>query len=277
MEELKPTRRPETGNAPDAGRWSGKGLFVFLAVATSLLLCLALVLAWLIPTLGLGGIHPSLPYITGVLAGLLVLTILLGALGFIVHVHTGRPFPGSSLFRSLSIRLFLPTMELLGRLAGISPEKVRRSFITANNDMVGSAEARVEPDRILILLPHCLQRAACDFRLSHDVDNCRRCGLCPMGGLLDLRDRYGVHLAVATGGTIARRIVVEKRPRFIIAVACERDLSSGIQDTYPLPVFGVLNERPNGPCFDTRVSLAMVEAALRRFIPADKLPERSPL
>jgi hypothetical protein len=93
-----------------------------------------------------------------------------------------------------------------------------------------------------------------------------------MGGLLDLRDRYGVHLAVATGGTIARRLVVEKRPRFILAVACERDLSSGIQDTYPLPVFGLLNERPNGPCFDTLVSLPMVESALRRFIRPEDLP-----
>jgi hypothetical protein len=94
-----------------------------------------------------------------------------------------------------------------------------------------------------------------------------------MGKLLDLRDRYGVHLAVATGGTIARRLVVEKRPRFLLAVACERDLSSGIQDVYPLPVFGLLNERPNGPCFDTLVSLPMVESALLRFIRPEDLPQ----
>lgn len=265
MEELRPRRRE--------GTWSGKGLFVFLAVATSLLFCLVLFLAWLIPTIGFGGVHPVLPYVIGVLAALLILGVLLGALAFIVHVRTGKPFPGSSLFRSLSIRLFLPTMELLGRLAGISPEKVRHSFITVNNDMTLSAAARVEPERILILLPHCLQRSTCEFRLTHDVGHCRRCGLCPMGGLLELRDRYGVRLAVATGGTIARRIVVDAKPRFIIAVACERDLSSGIQDTYPLPVFGVLNERPNGPCFDTQVSLPKVEEALRRFIREERLPD----
>ncbi|HCG04438.1 MAG TPA: hypothetical protein DEV75_05105, partial [Desulfovibrio sp.] len=45
-----------------------------------------------------------------------------------------------------------------------------------------------------------------------------------------------------------------------------RDLASGIQDTHPIPVYGVLNERPNGPCLDTLVSLGNVEKALRHFL-----------
>ncbi|MBM9539160.1 DUF116 domain-containing protein, partial [Desulfobulbus alkaliphilus] len=122
------------------------------------------------------------------------------------------------------------------------------------------------PERLLLLLPHCIQRSACPHRLNHNVDLCRRCGQCPVGGLLQLRDRYGFHLALATGGTIARRIVVQTRPRMIIAVACERDLTSGIQDSYPLPVFGILNQRPCGPCLDTLVSLAAVEGAVRLFL-----------
>ncbi len=67
---------------------------------------------------------------------------------------------------------------------------------------------------------------------------------------------------------------MQNRPRMIIAIACERDLASGIQDTYPLPVYGVLNDRPNGPCLDTQVSLIDVENALRRFIKEEKLPRR---
>ena len=48
---------------------------------------------------------------------------------------------------------------------------------------------------------------------------------------------------------MARQMVKEIRPKAIIAVACERDLTSGIQDVFPLPVIGVLNERPFGPMF----------------------------
>ena len=51
----------------------------------------------------------------------------------------------------------------------------------------------------------------------------------------------------------------------IIAIACDRDLASGIQDASPLPVLGVLNERPCGPCFNTRVNLQDVEEAINFF------------
>lgn len=252
-----------------------KRLFIGLAVGTSLILCLLLLLGWVIPFIGFGNIHPALPYITGFLFFVAVAVILFGTATLVVHVYRGSPFLGSQRFRGASVRFFLPVMELVGRLGGISPEEVRHSFIKVNNELLLTDTNRYEPGKILILLPHCIQKSACDLRLSHDVNHCRRCGKCPVGGLLALRDLYGVHLAVATGGTIARRLVVEKRPRFILAVACERDLSSGIQDTYPLPVFGLLNERPNGPCFDTLVSLPLVEAALCRFIKKESLPATS--
>ena len=92
--------------------------------------------------------------------------------------------------------------------------------------------------------------------------------MCDHGDVIfiDLRDRYGIQLAIATGGTIARRIVVQTRPRCIVAVACERDLTPGIQDSYPLPVFGVLNQRPCGPCLDTLVPLGALEEAIRLFL-----------
>ena len=60
--------------------------------------------------------------------------------------------------------------------------------------------------------------------------------------------------------------MVEKKPNIIIAVACERDLTSGIQDSYPIPVFGVLHRRPFGPCFDTDVDLELVEKGILTFL-----------
>ncbi len=70
---------------------------------------------------------------------------------------------------------------------------------------------------------------------------------------------------MATGGTLARKIVLDARPEAIVAVACERDLSSGIVDTFPMPVMGISNERPFGPCFNTRVDLEKVKEAIRFF------------
>jgi hypothetical protein len=73
-------------------------------------------------------------------------------------------------------------------------------------------------------------------------------------------------MAVATGGTLARRIIVDNRPEAIVAVACELDLTSGIQDSYPIPVIGILNERPNGPCINTKVDIHKVRNAIVDFL-----------
>ncbi len=80
-----------------------------------------------------------------------------------------------------------------------------------------------------------------------------------------ISEERGLDIFIATGGTIARRIVKEVRPDAIVAVACERDLSSGLVDTYPLPILGITNERPFGPCLNTRVDLTKVKEALEFF------------
>lgn len=243
-----------------------KRLFVGLVTGTSILLCLFMLVGWIIPAVGFGNIHPSIPWITGFLLVCCIALIAWAALGLVLQIIRDRPFWGGTRVRGVIIRFFLPVMELLARLFGFSTDEVRRSFIKVNNELTEKLHPVFSPERVLILLPHCLQRADCRIRLSYSVDACERCGNCPIAGLLALRDKYGVNLAIATGGTIARRIVVETRPGMIIAVACEQDLTSGIQDTHPLPVHGILNDRPEGPCRNTLVRLDLLEMALQRFV-----------
>jgi hypothetical protein len=52
----------------------------------------------------------------------------------------------------------------------------------------------------------------------------------------------------------------------IIAVACHRDLTDGVRDSWRYPVYAVLNERPKGPCFETTVSASTIEFAIKKFI-----------
>ncbi|MDO5483474.1 MAG: DUF116 domain-containing protein [Desulfovibrionaceae bacterium] len=243
-----------------------KRIFIGLMGASCLLLCLCLVVFLILPWSGFSLLDWWLPRISIAVGifGIAVLSWLCLALVF--HIYTGRAFPGVRSIRHLTIRLFYPLMELLAKLVGIERDKLRRSFIKVNNELLLADFRPVAPDRLLLLLPHCVQSSRCVHRLTHNVEHCRRCGSCPVGALLDLRDRYGFRFAIATGGTIARRIVVALKPDAIIAVACERDLISGIQDSYPLAVFGLLNERPHGPCMDTLVPLTRLEALLRLFL-----------
>ena len=182
-----------------------KRLFIGLISVASLLFCLFLVSLWVIPYVGLSTIHPLAPWVLGVVICALCLVIGWASLGLVLNILLGRSLPYTRRLRGLTIKLFLPMMVLLGKCFGISKQRVRSSFIKVNNELVLNECGRYEPAKVLLLMPHCLQNSRCEMRLTYDVNNCKRCGKCPIKDLLEFSERYGVHLAIATGGTIARR------------------------------------------------------------------------
>jgi len=246
-------------------RESGKK-FVFLLVVCCFVLVGGAFVLWWVPTVGLANISPHLPLILGLCFAALVTFALGGALTLVFTILWGRNLFINRKSRGVVIRFLFPILVGIGRLLGIRKDDLRRSFIAVNNRLVLAEAKKVRPEKLLILLPHCLQFHECSVRITGNIDNCKACGRCKIKDLVAISKRYGVSISVATGGTIARRIVVEKRPDIIIGVACERDLTSGIQDTYPIPVYGILNKRPHGPCFDTDVDLEIVEKGISTFL-----------
>ena len=57
-------------------------------------------------------------------------------------------------------------------------------------------------------------------------------------------------------GQLARRVIRERRPRAVVAVACERDMVSGLHDVAgKIPVLGLTMTLPSGPCKDALLDL----------------------
>lgn len=166
----------------------------------------------------------------------------------------------------VTLSRILPFAFLIGKACKIPADKLQKSFVNISNHIVENQGIKLKPEEVIVLAPHCLQLATCQYKVTHNVDNCKRCGQCQIRDLIEICEKRGVELKVVTGGTLARKVVKESRPKAILAIACERDLSSGIKDISPLPVYGVFNIRPNGPCFNTKVDLEKVEQALDAFL-----------
>lgn len=249
------TRRPE------------KMTILTLIGLTAVLILFILILVYTVPYYGFSGIHAQLPILMGIIVAVFGGAVLLNLLLLMVVIALGRDVPLSKKLRSLAVKGFLPVLTVVGRLVGFKKQEVQHAFVAVNNELV-LAQCRNghPPQRILLLMPHRLQNADCPVKITYRVENCKRCGKCRIKDLLELAEKYDVSLAVATGGTIARKIVIERRPDLIIAVACERDLTSGIQDTTPLPVYGIFNQRPFGPCFNTQVAIDHVESVLKEMV-----------
>jgi uncharacterized protein len=136
----------------------------------------------------------------------------------------------------------------LGRLAGLSRDRVGHAFVLVHNRLEVLPPLVTESARLLVLVPRCLGREI-------------------LQGLAVLKAQYGFTQLTTTGGTEARRAIAQMRPQGVVAVACERDLLSGVRDLKGrVPVLAFANQRPEGPCKNTQVDLALVEDAIRSFL-----------
>ena len=243
-----------------------KRVFLGMLSLTTLLMAVVLFVIWYIGVPGLAEIQPWLPTLLGAAFSAVVLLAFFGIINMVLAV-SGLPYLGILQKQTYELinALFLFAVYL-GRLFGIRRRKLEASFIAVSNLLFRRRKIRVPASRLLVVTPHCLQLASCPHKITRDPHNCKRCGGCDIGALVTLADEMGFHFFVATGGTLARQIVRDTRPKAVLAIACERDLMSGIQDVYPLPAIGVLNIRPNGPCYNTHVDMELVRKQLEEII-----------
>ncbi|MBW7998111.1 MAG: DUF116 domain-containing protein [Candidatus Glassbacteria bacterium] len=187
----------------------------------------------------------------GVMAtlGAFSLAVLLWFSSIAFPLLTGIRLPWRMDSVQKSMNLLIPLTIRLGRTFGISRDRMGNSFIKVSNALVRGARINTDSGPLLMLLPRCL---APQVRKQIQA----------------LGERYECLVHVVPGGELARKLIHENRPSRIIAVACERDLVSGIQDMAPIiPTYAVPNCRPEGPCKNTVVDMEKMEEAMILFSP----------
>jgi len=145
---------------------------------------------------------------------------------------------------------YLHVMSLtsyLSRLLG-RRDWAEHAAIDVYNALAERRRRTVGKGELLVLIPRCLSKQALD-------------------GVLAIAGRYEVPVFVATRGQLARRVIRERRPRAVVAVACERDMTTGLRDVAgKLPVLGLTMRLPNGPCRDAMVDLDVMERWVRSWV-----------
>lgn len=248
----------------------GAGLFFRFTTGALFLLSAALFFILYLIAPRLSEVHPRTPeFLTYAAAALVFLASLALFLTYLT-VTTGKRFLPDFLTKGgkdkTLIIMITPLAVKLGGLFGVSRDHIASSFIKVNNALVMAARKRGKNNSVLILLPRCIQHSKCKQKVEIDINNCKDCGLCDIADIIRICEDNKIESFVATGGNLARALIKEKRPSGVIGVACERELLSGIHDTSGLPVIGIPNVRPEGPCIDTRVDLEKLDAAVKSFL-----------
>ncbi len=225
------------------------GLFFRYAALTMCVAfaALAMVLYLLTPRLAL--VHAALP---AALAWTIAAGFAVAILWFVILLlsfYGGVPLvPEGLLERGPYLRLM--NLSSLVARAFRRRDWVEHAAIDVYNALAERRRRRVGKGELLVLIPRCLSKQALD-------------------GVLSIAGRYDVPVFVATRGQLARRVIRERRPRAVVAVACERDMMTGLRDVAGrLPVLGLTMQLPNGPCRDALLDLDVMDRWVRALVGA---------
>lgn len=163
------------------------------------------------------------------------------------------------------LHVLMPLVLILEKANNNTRKMIQDFYIELNNIIVDFNNKKYNTNDIMLLLPHCLQNNECKIKVTNNPKLCRRCGKCKIGALMEYSEQKNISVYIATGGTVARNIIKKMKPKLIISVACERDLMSGISDVKGIPVVGITNKTPNGPCFNTDVDIDLIKQRVEQL------------
>jgi hypothetical protein len=218
--------------------------FLILAAGAVLIFFVCLQLAWYLAKPRFDQLSPALSNLIGwsaiVLTAVVFVLVVLETTLLLKFRKSIFPYMWGAKF----LLTLLSKSMWLGEKLGISRDRVGNSFIKVHNLMVKSHARELRADTLLILLPRCLEKEA------------RR-------QVVERANGRAVQIVTAAGGEEARRAISQFKPSLILAIACERDLISGIKDVAEkIPVLAIPNKRPEGPCKNTHLQLDDLDDAL---------------
>ncbi|HLZ44851.1 MAG TPA: DUF116 domain-containing protein [Gemmatimonadales bacterium] len=242
---------------PNGGDFSaGPGLFFAFSALTVTAAMVAAALLLYLTGPRLAGLWAGMPTVLWLgLGGLAVLLwAYLGAL--VVSFYSRRNLLPEALLERGPYLQLMSYASLIARAFG-KRDWVEHAAIDVYNTMAERRGRKVNKGELLVLIPRCLSKQALD-------------------GVLEIAGRYEVPVFVATRGQLARRVIRERRPRAVVAVACERDMMTGLRDVAgKLPVLGLTMQLPNGPCRDASIDLRQMEKWVQGLV-AEQQPEQAP-
>jgi hypothetical protein len=233
---------------PNRGDYDSKPALFFAWSAAALLVglgALAVVLYLLGPRLST--LHPAIPGVIRTALAIVAAVLWLWWAVLLLSYATGRTLlPEQLAERGPFLRLMRLTSRLAERFG--RRDWVENAAVKVYNALALLRGRKVGKGELLLLIPRCLSKETLD-------------------GVLGIAGKYGVPVFVATRGQLARRVIRERRPRAVVAVACERDMVSGLHDVAgKIPVLGLTMTLPAGPCKDALLNLGQLEEWVRAYV-----------
>ena len=159
--------------------------------------------------------------------------------------------------------LALHKLEQLATKVGVEEQELFQLYVEAKNrSLIESFAATSYNDRV-VLLPQCLRAKDCPAEIGKYGYECQQCGRCSVAKIMQLTKDLGYKgTFIMPGGSLAKKVLLELKPKASLGVACYKELVMGSYLCEKVGVIGQGVELLKDGCINTIVNMKALKEAL---------------
>jgi hypothetical protein len=157
----------------------------------------------------------------------------------------------------------LQKLEQLANKVGVEEKELFQLYVQAKNRSQIDSFAATPYNQRIVLLPQCLRAKDCPAEVGKYGYECKQCGKCSVAKIMKTTKELGYKgTYIMPGGSLAKTIMLEVKPKASLGVACSKELVMGSYLCEKVGVIGQGVELLKDGCINTAVDLKILKDAL---------------
>jgi len=154
-------------------------------------------------------------------------------------------------------------LERFAAKMGVDEKDLFQLYVKTKNSASREKFASIPYSERILMLPQCLRSRECPAELGEYGYECQECGKCNLKKIIHLAKTLGYKgIFILPGGSIAKKILLEVKPKASLGVACFKELVLGSFLCEKLEVIGQGVALLRDGCVDTIVDWKSLNDAL---------------
>ena len=160
--------------------------------------------------------------------------------------------------------LAIHKLEQIATKVGVEEKELFQLYVEAKNRSLIESFAATPYNERVVLLPQCLRDKDCPAEIGKYGYECKQCGRCSVAKIVELTKDLGYKgTFVMPGGSLAKNIMLELKPKASLGVACSKELVMGSYLCEKVGVIGQGVELLKDGCINTVVDMKILKDALK--------------
>ena len=164
--------------------------------------------------------------------------------------------------------LAIHKLEQLATKVGVEEKDLFQLYVEAKNRSMIESFASTPYSERVVLLPQCLRAKDCPAEIGRYGYECQQCGRCSVAKIVKLTKELGYKgTFILPGGSLAKKILLEFKPKASLGVACSKELVMGSYLCEKVGIIGQGVELLKDGCINTVVNMKALKDTLNVILP----------